>query len=75
MCILLIHSVALLCIIMALVNTRPHALMLPFPAQGHIQAMMQLSKILYARGFYMQFQDFIPNTRASRHSPRSVDSS
>ena len=59
MCILLIHSVALLCIIMALVNTRPHALMLPFPAQGHIQAMMQLSKILYARGFYMQFQDFI----------------
>jgi hypothetical protein len=31
------------------------ALMLTFPAQGHIQAMMQLSKILYARGFYITF--------------------
>nr|ABR18044.1 unknown [Picea sitchensis] len=40
---------------MALVNTRPHALMLPFPSQGHIQAMMQLSKLLYARGFYITF--------------------
>eukprot|EP00253_Pinus_taeda_P026556 PITA_26556 len=40
---------------MALVNGRPHALMFPFPAQGHIQAMMQLAKVLYARGFYITF--------------------
>jgi hypothetical protein len=29
--------------------------MFPFPAQGHIQALMQLAKVLYARGFYITF--------------------
>eukprot|EP00253_Pinus_taeda_P015761 PITA_15761 len=47
------HSPALLCT--SAMNGRPHAVMLPFPAQGHIQAMMQLSKILYARGFHITF--------------------
>nr|ABR16342.1 unknown [Picea sitchensis] len=40
---------------MALLNKRPHAVMLPFPAQGPINAMMQLAQILYARGFYITF--------------------
>lgn len=40
---------------MALVNGRPHALMFPMAAQGHIQAMLQLAKVLHARGFYITF--------------------
>ncbi|GLJ28287.1 hypothetical protein SUGI_0556010 [Cryptomeria japonica] len=34
---------------------RRHALMLPYPAQGHVKPMMQLSKILAARGYYITF--------------------
>jgi hypothetical protein len=40
---------------MALLNKRPHVVIFPFPAQGHINAMMQLAQILYARGFYITF--------------------
>ncbi|KAH9307213.1 hypothetical protein KI387_035124 [Taxus chinensis] len=39
---------------MATLN-RPHALLLPFPAQGHVNPMMQLSTILSARSFYITF--------------------
>ncbi|KAH9307222.1 hypothetical protein KI387_035133 [Taxus chinensis] len=39
---------------MAITN-RPHAVMLAFPAQGHIKPMMHFSKILSARGFYITF--------------------
>lgn len=45
----------LLCITMALLDKRPHAVMLPFPSQGPINAMMQLAQILYVRGFYITF--------------------
>jgi len=34
---------------------RPHAVMFPYPAEGHIRPLMQLAKILYARGFYITF--------------------
>eukprot|EP00253_Pinus_taeda_P027809 PITA_27809 len=40
---------------MACVNRRPHALMFPMPAQGPLQEMLQLAKVLYARGFYITF--------------------
>lgn len=61
---------------MAPVNTRPHALMLPFPAQGHIQAMMQLSKLLYARGFYITFvnTEYIQERLLASGSVNSVKS-
>lgn len=36
-------------------TSRPHAVMFPFPAEGHIRPMLQLSRILYARGFYITF--------------------
>ncbi|KAH9307214.1 hypothetical protein KI387_035125 [Taxus chinensis] len=36
-------------------QNRPHALMLPYPAQGHVTPMMQLSTILSARGYYITF--------------------
>ncbi|KAH9307212.1 hypothetical protein KI387_035123 [Taxus chinensis] len=39
---------------MATLN-RPHALLLPFPSQGHVNPMMQLSNILFSRGYYITF--------------------
>ncbi|ERN14710.1 hypothetical protein AMTR_s00038p00226330 [Amborella trichopoda] len=32
-----------------------HALCIPYPAQGHINPMMHLAKLLHARGFYITF--------------------
>ncbi|XP_077239272.1 7-deoxyloganetin glucosyltransferase-like [Tasmannia lanceolata] len=34
---------------------RPHALCIPFPAQGHINPMLKVAKILHTRGFYITF--------------------
>ncbi|ERM96857.1 hypothetical protein AMTR_s01096p00009580 [Amborella trichopoda] len=34
---------------------KPHALCFPLPAQGHINPMMHLAKLLHARGFYITF--------------------
>ncbi|ERN14680.1 hypothetical protein AMTR_s00038p00215640 [Amborella trichopoda] len=34
---------------------KPHAVCVPFPAQGHITPMMQLAKLLHARGFLITF--------------------
>ncbi|THF99949.1 hypothetical protein TEA_002189 [Camellia sinensis var. sinensis] len=34
---------------------QPHAVCVPFPAQGHINPMMQLAKLLHSRGFYITF--------------------
>ncbi|KAK6136487.1 hypothetical protein DH2020_029783 [Rehmannia glutinosa] len=36
-------------------NQRPHAVCIPLPAQGHIKPMLQLSKLLHSRGFYITF--------------------
>ncbi|GLJ28288.1 hypothetical protein SUGI_0556020 [Cryptomeria japonica] len=36
-------------------KNRPHVVMLAFPAVGHVKPMMQFSKILSARGFYITF--------------------
>ncbi|KAM3196189.1 hypothetical protein ACQJBY_072061 [Aegilops geniculata] len=34
---------------------RPHAVMIPYPAQGHITPMLNLAKLLHARGFHVTF--------------------
>jgi hypothetical protein len=34
---------------------RPHAVMVPYPAQGHITPMLQLAKLLHDRGFHVTF--------------------
>ncbi|XBH93662.1 hypothetical protein VPH35_084557 [Triticum aestivum] len=34
---------------------KPHAVCLPFPAQGHITPMMKLAKVLHCRGFHVTF--------------------
>ncbi|KAL5556091.1 hypothetical protein UlMin_038327 [Ulmus minor] len=35
--------------------TKPHAVCVPFPAQGHVNPMMQLAKLLHAKGFHVTF--------------------
>uniref|UniRef100_A0ACD5ZK70 Uncharacterized protein n=1 Tax=Avena sativa TaxID=4498 RepID=A0ACD5ZK70_AVESA len=34
---------------------KPHAVCLPFPAQGHITPMMKLAKVLHCKGFHVTF--------------------
>ncbi|KAI4974100.1 hypothetical protein ZWY2020_046586 [Hordeum vulgare] len=34
---------------------RPHAVMIPYPAQGHVTPMLKLAKLLHARGFHVTF--------------------
>ncbi|PIM99761.1 UDP-glucuronosyl and UDP-glucosyl transferase [Handroanthus impetiginosus] len=34
---------------------KPHAVMVPYPAQGHVNPMMRLAKLLHSRGFYVTF--------------------
>ncbi|KAM3237808.1 7-deoxyloganetin glucosyltransferase [Capsicum annuum] len=34
---------------------RPHAVCVPYPAQGHISPMLKLAKILHHRGFHITF--------------------
>ncbi|KAJ1265507.1 hypothetical protein BS78_08G081100 [Paspalum vaginatum] len=33
----------------------PHVVMVPYPAQGHVTPMLQLAKLLHARGFHVTF--------------------
>ncbi|EXB38440.1 UDP-glycosyltransferase 85A1 [Morus notabilis] len=34
---------------------KPHAVLIPFPAQGHVNPFMQLAKLLHSRGFHITF--------------------
>ena len=34
---------------------KPHAVCVPFPAQGHINPMLKLAKILHYKGFHITF--------------------
>ena len=36
-------------------NIKPHAVLIPFPAQGHINPLFKLAKLLHLRGFYITF--------------------
>ncbi|PHU20395.1 7-deoxyloganetin glucosyltransferase [Capsicum chinense] len=35
--------------------TKPHAVCIPFPIQGHINPMLKMAKILHVRGFHITF--------------------
>lgn len=39
----------------AFTEIRPHAVVVPFPAQGHINPHLKLAKLLHARGFHITF--------------------
>ncbi|XP_062225351.1 7-deoxyloganetin glucosyltransferase-like [Phragmites australis] len=47
---------------------RPHAVCIPYPAQGHVTPMLQLSKLLHARGFHVTFVNTEFNHRRLLHS-------
>ena len=36
-------------------SSRPHAVCLPYPAQGHITPMLNVAKLLHAKGFHVTF--------------------
>ncbi|XP_047076125.1 7-deoxyloganetin glucosyltransferase-like isoform X1 [Lolium rigidum] len=36
-------------------DEKPHAVCVPFPAQGHITPMMKLAKVLHSKGFHVTF--------------------
>ncbi|CAI9770064.1 unnamed protein product [Fraxinus pennsylvanica] len=36
-------------------NDKPHAVCIPYPAQGHINPMLKLAKLLHHQGFYITF--------------------
>ncbi|XP_050231433.1 linamarin synthase 2-like [Mercurialis annua] len=36
-------------------NTKPHAVCIPYPAQGHVNPLMQLAKLLHSTGFHITF--------------------
>ncbi|KAJ3695822.1 hypothetical protein LUZ60_001199 [Juncus effusus] len=40
---------------MASSSPRPHAVLIPQPAQGHVTPMLQLAKILHSKGFFITY--------------------
>uniref|UniRef100_A0A7N0V0P5 Glycosyltransferase n=1 Tax=Kalanchoe fedtschenkoi TaxID=63787 RepID=A0A7N0V0P5_KALFE len=36
-------------------EAKPHAVLVPFPSQGHVTPFMNIAKLLYARGFHITF--------------------
>ncbi|KAL8156014.1 7-deoxyloganetin glucosyltransferase-like [Apium graveolens] len=50
-------------------NNKPHALCIPFPAQGHITPMLKLAKLLHHKGFHISFvnTDFNHNRLIKSH--------
>jgi hypothetical protein len=53
--------------------SRPHAVLIPYPAQGHVTPLLHLAKVLHARGFYITFVNSEYNHRRLLRS-RGADS-
>ncbi|KAB2605674.1 UDP-glycosyltransferase 85A5-like [Pyrus ussuriensis x Pyrus communis] len=51
-----------------------HAVFVPYPAQGHVNPMMQLAKLLHSRGFHITFvnTEFNHNRLIRSNGPDSV---
>ncbi|XP_059631336.1 7-deoxyloganetin glucosyltransferase-like [Cornus florida] len=56
-------------------GSKPHAVCVPFPAQGHVNPMLKLAKILHYRGFHITFVNSEFNHRRLLRSrgPNSLD--
>ncbi|KAK1385951.1 7-deoxyloganetin glucosyltransferase [Heracleum sosnowskyi] len=54
---------------------RPHALCIPYPAQGHINPMLKLAKLLHQKGFHISFVNtvFNHNRIIRSQAPNSLD--
>ncbi|EOX98750.1 UDP-glycosyltransferase 85A1 [Theobroma cacao] len=58
-----------------LVDAKPHAVCIPYPAQGHINPMLKLAKFLHHKGFHITFVHTEYNYKRLLRSrgPNSVD--
>eukprot|EP00250_Pteridium_aquilinum_P013798 c21579_g1_i1 orf=126-1613(+) len=54
---------------------KPHVIMMPFPLQGHITPLMQLSKLLAARGFAVTFVTSEFNVKQMREAKQELKGS
>ncbi|KAF7851016.1 hypothetical protein BT93_L4750 [Corymbia citriodora subsp. variegata] len=54
---------------------KPHAVCIPYPAQGHINPMLNLTKLLHHRGFHVTFVNTVSNHNCLLQSrgPSSLD--
>ncbi|WMV42591.1 hypothetical protein MTR67_035976 [Solanum verrucosum] len=54
--------------------SKPHAVCIPFPAQGHINPMLKLAKLLHIRGFHITFvnTDFNHQRLLKSRGPNSL---
>ncbi|KAK4271288.1 hypothetical protein QN277_019999 [Acacia crassicarpa] len=54
---------------------KPHAVMIPYPAQGHVNPMTKLAKLLYSKGFHITFVNSEFNHKRSLRSrgPHALD--
>ncbi|KAL6179457.1 hypothetical protein ACLB2K_050973 [Fragaria x ananassa] len=58
-----------------LTSEKPHAVCIPFPAQGHINPMLKVAKLLHYKGFYVTFvnTEFIHKRLLKSRGPNSLD--
>jgi hypothetical protein len=57
------------------ITEKPHAVCIPFPAQGHINPMLKMAKILHFRGFHVTFvnTEFNHKRLIKSRGPNSLD--
>ncbi|WOG82601.1 hypothetical protein DCAR_0101766 [Daucus carota subsp. sativus] len=56
-------------------NKKPHAVCIPFPAQGHINPMLKLATLLHHKGFHVTFvnTEFNQKRLLNSRGPHSLD--
>ncbi|KAL8100213.1 7-deoxyloganetin glucosyltransferase-like [Apium graveolens] len=59
----------------AVEHQKPHAVCIPFPAQGHINPMLKLAMLLHHKGFHITFvnTEFNHNRLLKSRGPKSLD--
>ncbi|GAB4861235.1 hypothetical protein Ancab_036394 [Ancistrocladus abbreviatus] len=57
------------------VDQKPHAVCIPYPAQGHMNPMLKLAKLLHSRAFHITFvnTEFNHNRLLRTRGPHSLD--
>lgn len=58
-----------------LCTEKPHAVCIPYPAQGHINPLLNLAKLLHYKGFHITFvnTEFNHNRMLNSRGPNSLD--